>query len=251
MWKCPTCETLNNEDVCVICGEPKPTAEEIAQMEREEKKRAYTPSFMTEKSAHDTPAPYKEIVTGEGLKKWTKYIVVAAVIILAIWGIVALYNNVLYNPEGAVDDFERYVDMNSSSMSEAFPEPIQRLNSDYPSALYEMKNFTEMRSNPYGYSSSKITQYDLEVVSETKCKGQEFYVAESTLNTNIRRLYERYSSIWSEYIEIDGASKLYIKKDVTKEDSYGNTTTDTDYFEIYAYKINGEWYLDYSSDLFY
>lgn len=24
MWKCPACETLNNNDKCVICGEPKP-----------------------------------------------------------------------------------------------------------------------------------------------------------------------------------------------------------------------------------
>lgn len=26
MWKCPACETLNNENICVICGEPKPAA---------------------------------------------------------------------------------------------------------------------------------------------------------------------------------------------------------------------------------
>lgn len=26
MWKCPACETLNDKDICVICGEPKPAS---------------------------------------------------------------------------------------------------------------------------------------------------------------------------------------------------------------------------------
>lgn len=254
MWKCPACETLNNEDVCVICGEVKPTAAEIAQMEREERERAYSPSFVEKKSVHGTPepAPYKEIVTGESLKKWTKYIVIAVVIALGIWGIVAMYNSSLPKPEDVVERFEMYSDTHSGSMVDVFPGPIQNLNDNYSSALYEMNDFCNVLENGYSYDSDyrRLTQYDLEIVSKTKLKGPDVYQAESELNDNVRMLYERYSSSWNEYINIDGACKLYIKKDVTTEESYNTTSTDTEYFEIYAYKIGGEWYLDYSPELF-
>ena len=252
MWKCPACETLNNEDVCVICGEPRPTAEEMAQMEREEKARLYSSSDVTGKTGYETPAPYKEIVTGDSLKKWTKGIVIVLVVILAIWGIAALYNSTLPKPEDVVERFEMYSDTRSGNMVDVFPEPIQNLNDNYSSALYEMNNFRNMRETGYSYDSDerRLTQYDLEIVSKTKLKGGDVYQAESELNDSIRLLYERYSSSWSGYVDIDGACKLYIKKDVTTEDTYYITNTDTEYFEIYAYKIGSEWYLEYNSELF-
>lgn len=301
MWKCPACETLNNEDMCVICGEPKPTAEEIARMEMEEKARSYepiseatyspalaakkltskgtySPALAAKKAAESTPtfspalaakraaaergeyipppptpAPYKEIVTGESIKKWVKRIVIGALIALAIWGAVAWCNAAFDNPESVVDDFEECVDTNTWGMGmiKVFPEPIQRLNSMDSSVLYELSNFLDMKGGMYneyvGYY--KITNYDIEVTSKTKCKGQELYEAQSNLNDRIQELYARSGERWSDYISIDGAYKLYILKDVTIDGEYDESYTD--YIEVYVYKIDGVWYLDYNPELFY
>lgn len=36
MWKCLNCETMNDGEVCVICGEAKPTPEQLEAIKREE-----------------------------------------------------------------------------------------------------------------------------------------------------------------------------------------------------------------------
>ena len=43
MWKCLNCETMNDGEVCVICGEAKPTAAESARAENTGQPRSYEP----------------------------------------------------------------------------------------------------------------------------------------------------------------------------------------------------------------
>ena len=40
MWKCPRCETINESDICVICGEARPIHRQEIELKQEEKPKA-------------------------------------------------------------------------------------------------------------------------------------------------------------------------------------------------------------------
>lgn len=70
---------------------------------------------------------------------------------------------------------------------------------------------------------------------------------ESELNQQIEYLYERSSRTWHDYIKVDSAYRLYLKREIGD----GSYDTITDYITVNAYKIDGNWYIDYFNDLLY
>lgn len=83
MWKCPACETLNNGDTCVICGEPKP-ADGTDSKPREIP--AYSPEITGTSDGLD-PTPrleYKPPESSSGSSNW------GLIMVLIILGVVTL-----------------------------------------------------------------------------------------------------------------------------------------------------------------
>lgn len=56
MWRCLNCETINDGEVCVICGEPKPSDEQLAALQREEEAKKAEELRKTQ-SIDETPQP--------------------------------------------------------------------------------------------------------------------------------------------------------------------------------------------------
>lgn len=56
MWRCLNCETINDGEVCVICGEPKPSDEQLAALQREEEAQKAEELRKTQ-SIDETPQP--------------------------------------------------------------------------------------------------------------------------------------------------------------------------------------------------
>lgn len=71
MWKCPKCETLNETDICVICGEQKPIYDESEAF-------FYDDYGMPEEDLEKRP------------KNWIFYLVAAVSIIAIIAGMIPL-----------------------------------------------------------------------------------------------------------------------------------------------------------------
>ena len=84
MWKCPNCETLNDTDTCIVCGEKKPLPGEEP--------------LLYGKKMSDPSEDYDAFGKEDGNKNWILYLVI---IILALFIIFGLMNN---NSEAAEID---------------------------------------------------------------------------------------------------------------------------------------------------
>ena len=75
MWKCPNCETLNDAEVCIVCGEKRPMPGDKPLSEG--KKLTYTSSG---------PATYGR-EGGNNQKNWILYVIIAIIALFIIIGL--------------------------------------------------------------------------------------------------------------------------------------------------------------------
>lgn len=90
MWKCPACETLNDKEICVICGEPKPAGGESTYSAPPVVKEREIPAYPLEMAGTDDgldPTPrleYKQPESSSGSSNW------GLIMVLIILGVITL-----------------------------------------------------------------------------------------------------------------------------------------------------------------
>ena len=105
MWKCPNCETVNDADVCVVCGEAKPIFSSNNQNANYVKEAPVPPARPYVPTEPKVPEKKKS-------NAWVYYVIaiVAVLCILAVAAVFIFMRSVDYNDEDYEEDVTEVVE---------------------------------------------------------------------------------------------------------------------------------------------
>lgn len=139
-WKCPNCETLNQDPTCVVCGAPKPAEPETAAAQ--DGTESGTDAFDAQKRENKRKARQAVIV-----------IVVGVIAICVIGAITAL---ALSNIDGPPSETSQPQDLDTDAQSEPETEPV-------PESEPETETLPGSETEP---ESEPVTEPETEPVTE-------------------------------------------------------------------------------------